>query len=130
MPCPHCGVAIQKTMGCNKMACLTCHTKFCYLCGEVLPYENPYAHYSFDDARASKGCRGMLFHGIDEDGRLRDGEGRRVGGNPNWWRRQHWDWVADEERGRRKWMGGGGGGEEGEEDEDEIVFGVGILLGI
>jgi hypothetical protein len=134
MSCPHCGVAIQKTMGCNKMTCLTCHTKFCYLCGEVLPLNNPYAHYSFDNPRASTSCRGLLFHGIDENGQLRDGEGRMVGGgggDPNWWRRQHWDWGVDDEEEEELELDGrlgrqGGGDEEGE----EIVFGAGILLGI
>ena len=129
--CPQCGVAIQKTMGCNKITCLTCHTKFCYLCGEVLPGDNPYAHYSFDNPRASRSCRGLLFHGIDEDGVLRDGEWRRVGGgggggDPNWWRGQHWDWGVDDEEEEGGRVGRQGGGDE----EEEIVFGVGILLGI
>lgn len=120
MPCPKCGVAIQKIMGCNKMTCVTCDSKFCYLCGEILPKENPYLHYSLEDKRASRRCRGMLFHGIDEEGRLRDAEGRRVEGrgDPNWWRRQNWARNFGEEL---------DGGEEAEEEEDE--FGMEMLVG-
>ena len=115
-------------MGCNKMTCLTCHSKFCYLCGDILPPENPYTHYALDDPEASKSCRGLLFHGVDENGQLRDAEGRV---DAFWWRRRQWDWEAEEEEegeGQREQEVGQE--EEEEEEEDERVFGVGMLLGI
>src|SRR5271170_4455263 len=151
MLCPRCGVPIQKTMGCNKMTCVTCEAKFCYLCGEILPSENPYTHYSLDSPMASKSCRGLLFHGVDADGQIRDAEGRRVEGrNPFWWRRHDWARRPDEGEegggdgagrrveGRNRCWGGGHewgrrpeGGEEGggegageEEEEEGRVFGM------
>lgn len=37
-------------------------TDFC----RVLDHGNPYSHYSPDNPRASKECRGLLFHGLEE----------------------------------------------------------------
>lgn len=33
----------------------------------VLDRSNPYSHYNPDDPRASKECRGLLFHGLEDD---------------------------------------------------------------
>ncbi len=39
--CPNCGMAIQKTEGCNKMTCTNCHQHFCYKCNKaVLDYDH------------------------------------------------------------------------------------------
>ena len=32
--CPSCGVAIEKSMGCNHMTCSKCKGHFCWICGE------------------------------------------------------------------------------------------------
>ena len=33
----------------------------------VLDHSNPYSHYNPDNPRASKECRGLLFHGLEEN---------------------------------------------------------------
>ncbi|KAK9904331.1 hypothetical protein WJX75_009375 [Coccomyxa subellipsoidea] len=39
--CPKCGMAIQKTEGCNKMTCTNCLQHFCYKCNKaVLDYDH------------------------------------------------------------------------------------------
>lgn len=32
--CPECGTWIQKSIGCDFMACIMCHTSFCFACGK------------------------------------------------------------------------------------------------
>src|SRR5271167_3581570 len=95
MACPQCTVVFQKIGGCNKMTCPSCGTKFCYLCGRILPSPNPYVHYSPDDRRGGKFCKGMLFYGIDEEGRQvalrRDILRQRQQGN------QEEEWTEEDE---------------------------------
>ncbi|CAL1536229.1 unnamed protein product [Lymnaea stagnalis] len=55
--CPCCSTFIQKLEGCNHMKCNMCGQSFCYLCGDLLPREKPYAHFS-DEGRT---CNGRLF---------------------------------------------------------------------
>ncbi|XP_021454817.2 E3 ubiquitin-protein ligase RNF14 isoform X1 [Oncorhynchus mykiss] len=43
--CPSCRANIQKTGGCNKMACFTCGQYFCWVCLSILDKNNPYKHY-------------------------------------------------------------------------------------
>merc|ERR1711937_618067 len=57
--CPTCGSAIEKTAGCNKMDCGNCHTKFCWLCEEII---DGYDHFRLpEDGGEAKGCTGKLF---------------------------------------------------------------------
>ena len=83
------------------MTCASCGTKFCYLCGEyqptidnsdfsVLNQPNPYLHFSLDNPRASKFCRGRLFEGVLEN-EARNIVFRR---NDQW---EHWNGDEEEE---------------------------------
>ncbi|KAF9520555.1 hypothetical protein BS47DRAFT_1335722 [Hydnum rufescens UP504] len=36
-PCPHCGVDIQKSAGCNHMTCSACKTHMCWVCMATFP---------------------------------------------------------------------------------------------
>ncbi|KAL6470407.1 hypothetical protein MHYP_G00215260 [Metynnis hypsauchen] len=44
--CPCCGTHIQKTQGCNKMTCSSCHQYFCWICLAPLSKVNPYKHFN------------------------------------------------------------------------------------
>ena len=44
-PCPCCGTAIEKSEGCNKMACSNCSSLFCWRCLQVIPKEVGYDHF-------------------------------------------------------------------------------------
>ncbi|XP_062393010.1 E3 ubiquitin-protein ligase RNF14 [Sardina pilchardus] len=61
--CPFCGTNIQKVDGCNKMTCSSCKQYFCWICLNMLPRADPYAHFS---NRASP-CFNQLFQGMDVD---------------------------------------------------------------
>lgn len=54
--CPSCRVNIEKNDGCNKMICLKCKTKFCWLCLSSLS-NTPYLHYVDTKSR----CFNQLF---------------------------------------------------------------------
>lgn len=70
--CPNCRANIEKTYGCNKMTCTSCHTHFCWLCGAVLSNQNPYRHFQF----GVTSCSGKLFEGMTtEDLNLAEVEG-------------------------------------------------------
>lgn len=56
--CPACDVYIEKTDGCNKMTCSRCHTKFCFLCGEVTG--STYDHFNTPGST----CYRKLFQGM------------------------------------------------------------------
>lgn len=45
-PCPHCGVMVQKTGGCNHMKC-QCGTAFCWLCGKQIDDNLFPAHFQW-----------------------------------------------------------------------------------
>jgi len=81
------------------MTCPSCGTKFCYLCGSVLPARNPYVHYSPDNRRGSKFCKGNLFYGVDEEGRQvalrRDILRQRQQGN--WQEEEDEEWTEEDE---------------------------------
>jgi hypothetical protein len=40
-----------------------CRTFFCYLCGDKLPTENPYSHFS----DLGVNCYNKLFEGVDDE---------------------------------------------------------------
>lgn len=58
--CPTCDLIIQRSDGCNKMKCSSCHTSFCNVCGTFLDYDHPYDHFKNYDSP----CYGKLFHGM------------------------------------------------------------------
>ena len=68
--CPKCNSWMQKLDGCNKMACVRCHTYFCWLCFKILSKNDPYSHFN---SRNSE-CFEKLFEGawaqndVDEHG--------------------------------------------------------------
>lgn len=43
-PCPNCGVRIQRSVGCNQMFCVNCHTGFDWATGEIIThnFHNPH----------------------------------------------------------------------------------------
>lgn len=43
--CPVCSMAIERSMGCNKMTCSQCSAYFCYKCGKQI---NGYDHFRED----------------------------------------------------------------------------------
>lgn len=58
--CPKCQAAIEKSDGCNKMACWRCGTFFCWLCSDILDRNKPYKH--FQDMGSK--CYNMLYYGM------------------------------------------------------------------
>ncbi|XP_076836345.1 E3 ubiquitin-protein ligase RNF14 [Brachyhypopomus gauderio] len=62
--CPRCGTHIQKTQGCNKMTCSSCHQHFCWICLAPLSRVNPYSHFN----NPNMPCFNQLF--LAEDGEL------------------------------------------------------------
>lgn len=60
MGCPKCSTVVTKSDGCNKMKCAVCSSHFCYLCGELLDFENPYNHFT----SLKSDCYGKLFEGM------------------------------------------------------------------
>ncbi|CAG9465151.1 unnamed protein product [Pedinophyceae sp. YPF-701] len=59
--CPTCGIAVWKSEGCNKMACVSCGTTFCWLCGKAI---ESYSHFN-PDLNPQSPCAGNLFD-LDE----------------------------------------------------------------
>ena len=59
-PCPTCGIAIEKSYGCNHMTCKSCQTHYCYLCGQPISSRNPYGHFN----APGYPCYHRLFDGL------------------------------------------------------------------
>ncbi|TKY85641.1 hypothetical protein EX895_005180 [Sporisorium graminicola] len=59
-PCPTCGIAIEKSYGCNHMTCKSCQTHYCYLCGKPISSQNPYQHFNVPGYE----CYHRLFDGL------------------------------------------------------------------
>ncbi|SPO25609.1 related to ring finger protein 14 [Ustilago trichophora] len=59
-PCPSCGIAIEKSYGCNHMTCKSCQTHYCYLCGKHISSQNPYLHFNTPGYE----CYHRLFDGL------------------------------------------------------------------
>ncbi|SJX62728.1 related to ring finger protein 14 [Sporisorium reilianum f. sp. reilianum] len=59
-PCPTCGIAIEKSYGCNHMTCKSCQTHYCYLCGKPISAQNPYHHFNVPGWE----CYHRLFDGL------------------------------------------------------------------
>uniref|UniRef100_A0A1B6EB56 RBR-type E3 ubiquitin transferase n=1 Tax=Clastoptera arizonana TaxID=38151 RepID=A0A1B6EB56_9HEMI len=66
--CPNCNAAIEKSDGCNKMACGKCGTFFCWLCEVRLDPTQPYKHFRDRSSR----CFNQLFQGMMEDDQFDD----------------------------------------------------------
>ncbi|KAJ1028319.1 hypothetical protein NDA18_002984 [Ustilago nuda] len=79
-PCPTCGIAIEKSYGCNHMTCKSCQTHYCYLCGKAISAQNPYGHFNTPGYE----CYHRLFDGLlgDQDPRRQEhGQQGERGGN-------------------------------------------------
>ncbi len=70
-PCPCCGIAIQRTEGCNKMTCSSCGAYFCYKCQADISTTG-YDHFKeggtcilFDQEEILRWERRMGFHPVD-----------------------------------------------------------------
>lgn len=77
-PCPTCGIAIEKSYGCNHMTCKSCQTHYCYLCGKPISSQNPYQHFNTPGYE----CYHRLFDGLlgDQAPQLqREQEGANAG---------------------------------------------------
>lgn len=63
--CPSCIAPIERTEGCNKMSCVECGCRFCFLCGEDLScYGNKgYEHYEIFESS----CYRKLFSNTEID---------------------------------------------------------------
>ncbi|XP_051171593.1 E3 ubiquitin-protein ligase RNF14-like [Leptopilina boulardi] len=76
--CPHCKVAIEKSDGCNKMACGHCNTFFCWLCSTRLDPRDPYQHYRNPNSscfnRVNQGILMNLGDDDDEDDEVDDSD--------------------------------------------------------
>ncbi|CAK9809698.1 E3 ubiquitin-protein ligase RNF14 [Anthophora quadrimaculata] len=59
--CPKCQAAIERSDGCNKMACWRCNTFFCWLCGTILDRDRPYEHFEGPSSQ----CYKKLFFGME-----------------------------------------------------------------
>ncbi|BGP26799.1 hypothetical protein JCM10295v2_005759 [Rhodotorula toruloides] len=55
--CPGCGTHIEKSHGCNHMACERCSSHFCFRCGSSISPSDPYKHFSAPHST----CYGKLF---------------------------------------------------------------------
>ncbi|BGP10465.1 hypothetical protein NBRC10512v2_006396 [Rhodotorula toruloides] len=55
--CPGCGTPIEKSQGCNHMACGRCSAHFCFRCGASISPSDPYKHFSAEHST----CYGKLF---------------------------------------------------------------------
>lgn len=60
--CPQCKVPTFKNNGCNKMVCIVCHVKWCWLCTSI---DIEYDHYNSEYVGE---CTGKLWEGVDESG--------------------------------------------------------------
>lgn len=84
-PCPTCGIAIEKSYGCNHMTCKSCQTHYCYLCGKPISSQNPYQHFNTPGYE----CYHRLFDGLlgdqaplhqqQQPGGQHGGDARRAG---------------------------------------------------
>ncbi|BES94183.1 IBR [Nesidiocoris tenuis] len=61
--CPKCDASIEKSEGCNKMACGKCQSNFCWLCLAILDRNKPYVHFQDTTSR----CFNQLFLGIENN---------------------------------------------------------------
>lgn len=55
--CPCCKSPIYRDGGCNKMACVSCGTKWCWICKKA---NITYTHFNSDNT-----CSGRLWEGVD-----------------------------------------------------------------
>ena len=58
--CPQCKAPTLKNSGCNKMKCITCHVKWCWLCRRT---GIDYSHYNVNN----QGCGNRLWEGVPEE---------------------------------------------------------------
>jgi hypothetical protein len=61
--CPGCKAPCIKHNGCNKMVCIVCNKKWCWICTTL---DIDYDHYN--TGRIGGECTGKLWQGVDENG--------------------------------------------------------------
>jgi hypothetical protein len=72
--CPKCGVPVEKSAGCNKMACANCDAYFCFACGKDIT-DVKYDHFGADscvlfDEQAVKAWEAQVGLEMDPMGRF------------------------------------------------------------
>lgn len=67
-PNPECGIATEKTSGCNHITCGNCRTHWCYVCQGIFPYDQLHTSSSTDIYRHMNEAHGGWGFGNENNG--------------------------------------------------------------
>ena len=72
--CPKCRCEFIKDKGCNMIKCSKCGTRFCYVCGKILPDSIGYKHFSYAKKCPKNRCplRSKISVNRDIEAKLQD----------------------------------------------------------